>query len=511
MSFLSVRLLTMRRALYLSACMLAIAPFLSGTASAQSAAASFVPPECVESAQTPSEALGKRKGEIEALLAKLRGNLSAAANDEGRKGTITREIYRQQGKLIEVLFALDCKKDPTAHRQLFKKKAKAAPPVAERSAPEPTEAAPPPVITSRGLPPPAPPPTSRGLPPPSAQPSGPPAADQARVAPQAVEVTTYYATNRKLEAAPRTPGETYGLDARSVLTFGRAVVSIPANHTTGNIEAPSIFRLERTADPSKHFVLKEVKQIENKAALGEIADKLKASSTRSMLVYVHGYYMSFEDAALRTAQLAHDLKFQGVPFFYSWPSAYRMWAYLKDEDTARFCEPVFEDVIKQISALPVDSIYIVAHSMGNRIVGHGLQAYVDAGHNTKHIKELLLAAPDIDADIFKTAIAPRLAKMQNTRTTIYASSGDIALIASKVVHGFRRVGESEGGVQVFKGFDTIDASEASSATRNFGHSYVVDNTSVINDVGAIIGKHLPAKARGLTEISSGTGSYWQLR
>ena len=35
--------------------------------------------------------------------------------------------------------------------------------------------------------------------------------------------------------------------------------------------------------------------------------------------------------------------------------------------------------------------------------------------------------------------------MSNMRTTIYASSSDIALRASKVVHRYRRVGETTGG------------------------------------------------------------------
>ncbi|MFX9020032.1 alpha/beta hydrolase, partial [Acinetobacter baumannii] len=86
----------------------------------------------------------------------------------------------------------------------------------------------------------------------------------------------------------------------------------------GNIELPTLWKFERTADPSKHFILKAVTPIETNAAKAEIADKLKAGSSRAMLIYVHGYNMGFEEAALRTAQLSYDLKFPGVAFFYSW-------------------------------------------------------------------------------------------------------------------------------------------------------------------------------------------------
>lgn len=469
-----------------------LATGLPGLAQAQGK--SFVPPDCQAVAQTARSVLEKRRTDIEAALEKLRASMRVGADENETRG-INRKIRRQQEDLLEVLFALDCPNTGEAAKTSIKKRAmrmeSAAPP-----------SPPPPAPTSRGLTPPPPAATSAS-PAPRVGASGP--------QPDTVEVTTYYATNRKLDAAARSPGETYGREGIADLTFGRTVVSIPATHTTGNIELPTLWKFERTADPSKHFILKTVTPIETNAAKAEIADKLKSGSSRAMLIYVHGYNMGFEEAALRTAQLSYDLKFPGIAFFYSWPSANRVRAYLQDEETARLCEGVFESLIKEISALPVDAIYIVAHSMGNRIVGHGLQAYVEKGNDTKHIKELLLAAPDINADLFKTAIAPRLAQMQNTRTTIYASSWDIALMASKVVHGFRRVGESSGGVLVYKGLDTVDASEASSSTRNFGHSYLVDSASVLKDLHAVIASSLAAKARGLTQMGTAPDLYWQLR
>jgi esterase/lipase superfamily enzyme len=45
------------------------------------------------------------------------------------------------------------------------------------------------------------------------------------------------------------------------------------------------------------------------------------------LVVVHGYNNSLEDAARRAAQVAHDIGFQGIPAFYSWPSEGRREVY----------------------------------------------------------------------------------------------------------------------------------------------------------------------------------------
>ena len=183
-----------------------------------------------------------------------------------------------------------------------------------------------------------------------------------------------------------------------------------------------------------------------------MADKIKIATSKSMLVFVHGYNSGFADAAMRTAQIAYDLKFPGMPFFYSWPSANRVRAYLPDEEAARLSESMFEALIDDLtSSLPVTDIYIVAHSMGTRVVSHALQHRVEKGKSGTQMRELLLAAPDINAELFRGVIAPKLAAMQGLRTTVYASSSDLALMASKVVHGFQRVGETTGGVFVVPG------------------------------------------------------------
>jgi esterase/lipase superfamily enzyme len=323
-----------------------------------------------------------------------------------------------------------------------------------------------------------------------------------------IEVTTYYATNRKQTAAAE-PAKIYGGEVASALQYGRAIVSIPPTHTPGHFEMPTLWRLERNADPSRHFVLRSVMPLGADDARREMAEKLRGMSSKALLIFVHGFKTGFTEAALRTAQMAHDLKFPGMAFFYSWPSANQVRSYWLDEEMARLSESVFERLIEELSQLPVTDIYVVAHSMGNRIVGHALQARADKGKPTPKVKELLLAAPDINAEVFSTVIAPKLAAMQGTRTTVYASSSDIALKASKIVHRFRRLGETTGGVVTYPGIDTVDATGASKAVQGFGHFYVVDSPAVIKDIRAIIDRKGPAKLRGLSEVGAPPNSYWR--
>lgn len=325
-----------------------------------------------------------------------------------------------------------------------------------------------------------------------------------------VEVTTYYATNRNKTGSIE-PVKLYGGNYEGNFHYGRAVVSIPKTHQPGEVEKPNILmRLIVEPDPSKHFVLKSVTPLDMDAARKEMTEKLNASSSKAILVFVHGYNSGFNDAAMRAAQIAYDLNFQGMPFFYSWPSAARVRAYLPDEESARLSESIFENLVEDLTTkLPVTDIYIVAHSMGTRVVSHALQHRAEKGKPNTQLRELLLAAPDINAELFRGVIAPKLAAMQGLRTTVYASSSDLALMASKVVHGYQRVGETNSGVFTYPGIETIDASSASSSSRALGHSYVVDTPSVIGDIKSIVLNRATTKQRGLTASGAVPNVYWK--
>jgi len=424
-------------------------PIVLALSSGAGAQPAFEPERCQQAHNEPLPQLEARRDALERALA---GQQPSAPSKKEQ-----RQLRDKQEQLLQVLFQIDCAK----------------------SAPESVPAA---RVQRR-------------------------AREFARK-PAALEVTTYYATNRKASGSPGP--NMYGTGIDPALQYGRAVVSIPPGHTPGNLELPTLWKLEREADPNKHFVLKTVQPLNADAARKEIADKLQSTAAPALLLFVHGYNTSFEDAALRTAQLAHDLAFPGLALFYSWPSAARALAYWQDEETAQLSEAVFERLLADLSRLPVPDIYIVAHSMGNRIVAGALRTRVEKKEPTAHIRGLLLAAPDINAELFRTTIAPQLAALEGTQTTIYAASSDLALRASKIVHGFKRVGETEGGVFVYPGFDTIDASKAANAIRAFGHSYLMDSAPVLEDIKTIVQQKLAAKQRGLSEMGTSPNFYWQL-
>ena len=124
-----------------------------------------------------------------------------------------------------------------------------------------------------------------------------------------------------------------------------------------------------------------------------------------------------------------------------------------------------------------------------------------------------MAAPDIDADVFRNDIAPALSSTPAT-TTLYASSRDKALAAAKKVNGAPRAGDSRSGLVIFKGIETIDATAAdTNLFWGLRHSYIADSKELLSDLYYLIEKGLRAPQRfGLESIQAEGGLlYWKLK
>jgi len=315
-------------------------------------------------------------------------------------------------------------------------------------------------------------------------------------------ITTYYATNREW-----TGKGDYSSNRAQRLEYGRAEISIPTSRQPGELPLPTLWKLELKPDPNKHFILRNVEPLKGNAVRAALSSALRSVDTKSVLLFVHGYNTTFADVALRTAQLAHDLSFRGLPLFFSWPSAGNIRGYFRDEEMAQLSEPAFNQMLDDIAALGATDVYVIAHSLGNRLVTNVLKQRTN--RTMPKISELLLAAPDVNEEIFREQIVPALAAMRNTRRTIYASSTDVALKAAKIAHEFRRVGDATGGVPTFAGYDTVDMSQAAPVIRSYGHSYVMDSPRVLNDIADTFIRRKPITDRGLVQVPPNT--FWSLR
>jgi esterase/lipase superfamily enzyme len=223
--------------------------------------------------------------------------------------------------------------------------------------------------------------------------------------------------------------------------------------------------------------------------LAKVARDVDGKAQRHAFVFVHGYRVTFENAAFRSAQIAFDLAPDGQPFasafLYSWPSGGRAADYGYDLDSSRLAIPsltrFLELVIDQTEATHV---HVIAHSMGNFPL---IQALGQLKGRTQRarINQIIFAAPDVDKAEFER-IAGAIADF-GAGATLYASASDRALLLSRL--GRRntpRAGDVKQppGPALAAGIDTIDVSALSTGMFSWGwnHDTYSDSREIINDI-----------------------------
>lgn len=323
-------------------------------------------------------------------------------------------------------------------------------------------------------------------------------------------IGVFYATDRK-PSGSREPSLffTGQRSPQTALSYGICEVSIPRDHRIGELEEPSIWSLDFRSDPKKHVLLVDIKELEEKKFYADLGETVKGSNRKEALVFIHGFRTSFEDAARRTAQIAYDLQFDGVPILYSWPSENRMLSYTVDEENANLSTGSLEAFLRRLAERSgAERIYLIAHSMGSRPLARalgGLAGTKDA-ETRKHFKEFILAAPDLDADEFRRLAAKF--KDVTGRTTLYTSTKDAALKLSQKAHRYPRAGQAGEGLVIVPGVDTIDVSAVD--TSLVGHAYYGENKSVITDLVRLIRLGASPKDRcGLVMRQSRGEAYWE--
>jgi esterase/lipase superfamily enzyme len=320
-------------------------------------------------------------------------------------------------------------------------------------------------------------------------------------------VEVYFATDRRVAARAPDVARHFTND-RGTLVHGSAHVTIPATHRIGEIERPKWYRLERTPVPHKHVVLEGATLYTPDGFYRRVNLKPRPDTA---FVFVHGYNVSFEDAALRTAQMAVDLELAAVPVFYSWPSQGGMSSYPTDEANIEWSHANLRQFLEQFAQrAQVKEVVVVAHSMGSRAASQALIGLLDAQPALRpKFRELVLAAPDIDAAVFKRDIAPLLnARLRGV--TLYASSRDKALYASRKLHGHPRAGESGEDLVVIPGMETIDATLVD--TDFLGHSYAVQTRTILTDLTLLLKKQMRAGDRPtLREVGDAAARHWAFR
>ena len=324
----------------------------------------------------------------------------------------------------------------------------------------------------------------------------------------------YFATTRNFTGAANA-AEAFGSARSDGLTFGTVAVSIPADHRWAKLESPSLLRLEWDADPGRHVTLGE--SLQTFSATGwktDLARHAGAFDKAGVLLFVHGYKTPFASAAQRAAQLAYDLAFPGPTVVFSWPSDGDLLAYTRDEEKARTAWRKMAEVLDHLSRLgPGVPVYVVAHSMGNRILTQGLAELLRQRPGAdRAFRQVVLAAPDIGEAEFRERWVNDLNSVNAPRFTLYASNQDLPVSLSAWLHGEQRLGSGGPGIAILPPLDSIDASAITKEWFGLSHSYFGDNATVMSDLFLLIHQGLePAKRPRLVKVKGTRGEYWEFR
>jgi esterase/lipase superfamily enzyme len=211
---------------------------------------------------------------------------------------------------------------------------------------------------------------------------------------------------------------------------------------------------------------------------GDVSDLLAQAGEPDVLIYVHGFKQTFETAALDAANLSDGIKFRGQTMAFSWPSKAGLFDYAYDRDSAMWSRDAFERVLHSIVTTPsTRRVHIIAHSMGTMLTLESLRQlharFDDA--ILDRIGAVVFAAPDIDMDVFSSAIN-RIGPLGRKITVIAATNDRALALSGRLAGGMRRVGAAEKAAIEQLGVRVIDASDAGWGIIN--HDLFLSNAEV---------------------------------
>lgn len=309
-------------------------------------------------------------------------------------------------------------------------------------------------------------------------------------------------------SSPR-PAATTGAAANATCPRARRIslvtVSVPPNHRPGTIETPSFGR----ANPEKHFTLVRSRRLGEPSMAREVATHLsgRIGSNRDVLVFVHGFNTSLEEARFRLAQIVADGRFGGVPILFTWPAQDGLLAYGSAKENATVSRDALTAMLNEISALPsVGRVHVLAHSMGAWLAMEALRRSA-IGNRTLlngRLGNVMLAAPDIDVAVFRQ----QMARLQGANVSVFASTSDRALnLSSRLVGERARVGainpaDASDRAELDRlGVKVYDLSAFSDGWINHGAYASVPD--VVRQIGAQIARPRAEDAREISVIDGG--------
>lgn len=265
--------------------------------------------------------------------------------------------------------------------------------------------------------------------------------------------------------------------------------------------------LGRWLDASSWFLDEEinildVRRLEQADFVAQLREMVAASPHRGLLLLVHGFRTDFDFALRGTAFLANVLDINAPVMVFDWPGnqGTSLSGYRRAQEVATSSAAELADTLRLIvREIRPERLWLVAHSMGAQVVVDAFSELYrdpDFGDADFEVDDVVLTAPDVDRARFKDQFKAEL-KALARNTTVYVSSNDRALLASRVINRARRLGESSLSKEEAEFLDNLEAalelveSESSGVhlvdvtpinrTRNF-HNFSLEMPEYFDDI-----------------------------
>jgi esterase/lipase superfamily enzyme len=209
----------------------------------------------------------------------------------------------------------------------------------------------------------------------------------------------YVATTRERQ---NSSGNVFTANRANALNFAKFAVSVPPNHKPGIIEMPAA-----TPDPQSSFAVVDQTVMSEAEFRKAVAPQGARGKKRKAFVFVHGFNNNFQESLFRLAQLQADMKIDGIPILFSWPSQGQVAAYETDKESASYSRDYLMALLTMLTSSPeVSDILVIAHSMGARLTADALGQLRAEGKNRviARLGRVVLAAPDINAQTFRAQV-----------------------------------------------------------------------------------------------------------
>jgi len=308
------------------------------------------------------------------------------------------------------------------------------------------------------------------------------------------------------------PASLFSGERSSEASITGVAVSIPSDQhrITGTVQWPK----KLPPNPETDFSVVRVDDLPNVTAARQWIGHHRKS--RHVMVFIHGFNNTYEDAVFRYAQIVHDSGADVTPVLFTWPSRASLFDYNYDKESTNFSRTALEQTLRGLSRDPdVTDVTILAHSMGTWLAMESLrQMAIRDGDISPKIRNVVLASPDIDVDVF----AKQWSELGGKRPkfTLFVSQDDKALALSRYISGdVQRLGAVNPAREPYKsqlegaGIAVVDLTAVETGDP-LNHGKFAEHPEIVQLIGKrlVTGQTLTdsnvSLGEGLTAVVAGT-------